>query len=149
MATVAGKRIRTPTVLQMEAVECGAAALAIILSYLGRIVPLEDLRVSCGVSRDGSKASNLLKAAKEHGLAVVIPGLVLPTFSRVVVDGVLIGGKVNWMGALLAGMILTGLLEAALVWLQGKYLLRLETKLAITSSSKFFWHILHLPIEFF
>jgi NHLM bacteriocin system ABC transporter peptidase/ATP-binding protein len=247
-------RVKTPTVLQMEAVECGAAALSIIMSHLGRIVPLEELRVSCGVSRDGSKASNILKAAKEHGLAgrgftkevgelrnlqmpviifwnfnhflvvegfgkdkvflndpaagprtvtndefnqsftgvvltftptpefkkggekpsmilslrsrlhgsetgllyiiliglcLVIPGLVIPTFSRIFVDDVLIGGKFNWMTALLIGLGMTGALRSLMVWLQSKYLMRLETKLAVSSSSKFFWHILHLPVEFF
>lgn len=254
MAKTKQTRVKTPTVLQMEAVECGAAALAIILAYHGRIVSLEELRVACGVSRDGSKASNVLRAAKEFGLAgkgftkevaelrnmqmpviifwnfnhflvvegfgkdkvflndpasgpravseeefsqsftgvvlsftltpdfkkggqkpslilslksrlkgseaglayvvlaglaLVIPGLVIPTFSRVFVDDVLIGNKFNWMGALLIGIALTGLLRSGLVWLQGKYLLRLDTKLAVTSSSKFFWHILHLPVEFF
>jgi NHLM bacteriocin system ABC transporter peptidase/ATP-binding protein len=248
------RRARTPTVLQMEAVECGAASLAIILAHYGRIVPLEELRVACGVSRDGSKASNVLKAAADYGmiargfsketeelrylplpcivfwnfnhfvvveefgdgvvylndpasgprevsdaefdqsftgvvlvvepgpdfrkgghkrsligalrrrlagsetalafvvlagLALVVPGLVIPTFSRIFVDDVLIGGRLNWMGALVVGMAVTALLRAGLVWLEQYYLMRFETKLAISTSSKFFWHVLHLPIEFF
>lgn len=247
-------RVRTPTVLQMEAVECGAAALAIVLAYHGRIVPLEELRLACGVSRDGSKASNMIKAAttfhlEAHGyskevdelaglplpfivfwnfnhflvvegfgkdvvylndpasgprrvsadefdqsftgvvltftpgerfekggrkrsliralrprlagselalsyvvlagVALVIPGIVIPTFARIFVDDFLVGGNRPWIVPLLAGMAFTLLLRSTLVALQQKYLARLQARLAISSSSQFLWHILRLPIEFF
>jgi NHLM bacteriocin system ABC transporter peptidase/ATP-binding protein len=238
----------------MEGVECGAAALAIILAYHGRVVPLEEMRVACGVSRDGSKASRMLAAARAYGLeakgfkkepeslkavkppfivfwsfnhflvvegfeegfvrlndpasgprrvtaedfdlsftgivltfeptpaftkggefpsvwkalrsrlvgseaalafvvlvglALVIPGLVVPAFTKAFVDEVLVGNREYWFKPLLLAMGITTTVQCLLTWIQQSYLLRLETKLALTSSSRFFWHVLRLPLEFF
>ncbi|MCB8927549.1 MAG: NHLP family bacteriocin export ABC transporter peptidase/permease/ATPase subunit [Ardenticatenaceae bacterium] len=249
-----GIRAKTPTVLQMEAVECGAASLSAVLGYYGTYIPLEELRVACGVSRDGSKASNILHAARRYGLeakgfrlepsslytlqmpvivhwnfnhflvvegfkgdtvylndpasgprtvsldefdesftgivltfnkgenykpqgkkpntlkilrqrltgseiavafvvlaslALVIPGLLLPAFTRVFVDYYLVNGRHEWIVPLLGGMVLTAIARSFLTWLQQYYLLRLETKLSLLSASQFFWHILQLPVEFF
>ena len=248
------RRVRVPTVLQMEAVECGAAALAKVLAYFGKIVPLEEVRQACGVSRDGSKASNVLKAARGYGLVakgykrepealktvqgpailhwnfnhflvlegfkggkvylndpgmgprvvtedefdqaftgvvltfepgpdfeaggrkrtlvaslgprlrgselgllyvvaagllLVIPGLVAAVFSKVFVDSVLVGGNVDWLRPLLLFMGVTAAVAAGLTWLQRSALLRLETKLAASTSGQFFWHVLRLPFQFF
>lgn len=248
------RRHRTPTILQMEAVECGAASLAMVLAYHGRHVSLEALRLLCGVTRDGSKASNLIKAARSFGmtargfkkepaslrdmplpqivfwnfnhfvvvegfkdgkvfindpamgprkvddaafdesftgvvltfergedfrpggappsviaalrrrfvglreaviylvmvgLALVVPGLVIPVFSSVFVDKFLVGGMEGWLKPLLIGMVLTAFLRMALTWLESYYLLRVQTHIALSSASKFFWHVLRLPVEFF
>jgi len=247
-------RVRTPTILQMEEVECGAAALAIVLAYHGRQVPLERLRIDCGVSRDGSNALNIVKAARNYalapkafrkepadligmtfpmiihwqfnhfvvlegfgkgkayindpstgprtvtaeefdasftgvaltfeptaeferrkeswrtvrslqsrlsgtgdtltyvvltGLLLVVPGLVIPAFSRIFVDDVLLAGLNNWMLPLLAGMALTALFRGVLTFLRQHYLIRLETGLAMNMSGRFMWHVLRLPISFF
>ncbi len=247
-------RIKTPTLIQMEAVECGAAALGIILRHFGYFLPLEVLRVECGVSRDGSKASNILKTARRYGLeakgykcepeelrdmempiivfwnfnhflvvegfsgntvylndpaygprkvtaeefdrsftgvvlsfkpgaefkrggqkpdlvrglknrlagavtpltfliitgfALVVPGLILPTFSRLFVDNVLISNMQGWVRPLLIGLAITALFRALLTGIQQHCLLRLETKIALATSSRFFWHIMQLPIAFF
>jgi NHLM bacteriocin system ABC transporter peptidase/ATP-binding protein len=249
-----GLRVRTPTVVQMEAAECGAACLAMVLGYYGRYVPLEKLRVVCGVSRDGSKASNVLSAARSFGLlgkgykkeperlrsiplpaivfwnfshfvvlegferervrlndpasgprvvsakefdesftgvvlvfekgpdfepggekpsiltslatrlpgsrlalafvvlaslALTVTGLVIPAFSRAFVDHILIGRSRTWLTPLLVAMAATAVTRAMLTGLQQHGLLRLETRLAVGASSRFFWHVLRLPMEFF
>ncbi len=247
------KRVKTPTVLQMEALECGAASLGIILSHYGKYVPLEKLRVDCGVSRNGSTAANLTKAAKNYGLivkaykkepeqlktlpapmivfwkfyhflvvegfgknkvylndpatgprtvdtktfdssftgvvmtfapgpdfqpggekprfypillkwlkgyrnsllflfltglALLIPGLAIPVFSKIFVDQVLIRQSGSWVLILLTGIALTALLRALLSWIQQRSLIRLEMSLSLKNSSKFLWHVLHLPMSF-
>jgi NHLM bacteriocin system ABC transporter peptidase/ATP-binding protein len=255
MATLGRRRIRpTSTVLQLEAVECGAAALAMILAYHGLWVPLEQLRIACGVSRDGTKASNILNAARHLGLAakgfkkepatlhelpmpciihwnfnhfvvleglrqgrayindpavgrrrvdlaefnvsftgvvlamvpaegfrkagrkpqffriiardlqrsksavalllavslaLVVPGIVIPSFSKIFVDGVLVDGLGDWLTPLLIGMAITAAGRAFVTALQQSLLLRLETKLSVTMITRFLWHVLSLPMEFF
>ncbi len=249
------RRVRSPTVLQMEAVECGAASLAMVLAHYGRIVPLEELRLECGVSRDGSKASNLLKAARRYGmvakafrceeveklygqklpcilfwnlnhfvvldgfgkdcayvndpaqgprrvgldefdeafsgvlltfepgpefqpggrrpsalrglgarlsgstaalayvalcgLLLVVPGLVVPTFTRVFIDEYLVAARGSIVRPLLVAMTGSALMLALLTWLQGHHLLRLQAKLALLHSSRLFAHLQRLPMAFF
>ena len=248
-----GRRV-TPTILQMETTECGAACLAMILAYFGRWVPLEELRVRCGVSRDGANAANLLRTAREYGLvakgfrcarerlfdipfpmilfwefshfvvlegirggryhvndpeagprrvtrqefeesyagvcfgfgrgpdfrrggsrpsilrglrsrfghargplvfaalatlALLVPGLAVPTMIKVFVDDVLIRQNGDWVNGLLIGLALAAVLQGALVWLQRVCLSRMEAKLSIVTTARFFWHVATLPMTFF
>ncbi|MGW2153792.1 NHLP family bacteriocin export ABC transporter peptidase/permease/ATPase subunit [Nonomuraea sp. NPDC001699] len=251
-------RRRTPTVIQMEAVECGAASLAMILGYHGKFVPLEELRSACGVSRDGAKASSVVAAARRYGLIargfqmeaddlrsltgpaivfwafqhfmvlegvrsrfgrkavavndpaggprmidwddfdsgftgvvltfergpdfrpggrptrvgqallarrmpsgralplvllasllLVVPGIIGPAFSRVFIDRILTGRDPGYLVPLLFAMGVTAVVVFVLTSVQRHYLLRLEIRLSLVSSARFFRHLLRLPVEFF
>ncbi|MEL7245703.1 MAG: NHLP family bacteriocin export ABC transporter peptidase/permease/ATPase subunit [Cyanobacteria bacterium J06573_2] len=248
-------RVKTPTILQMEAVECGAASLAIILAYYNRIVSLTELRIECGVSRDGSKASNLILAARNYGMIadgfkaehleqlqelippyivfwefnhflvvegltknwvyvndpatgprkiswqefdegftgvvltmepgddfepggskasiilalvkrlrgsigailycvltgflLVLPGLAIPVFSQIFIDEILVENRTEWLRPLILGMIVTAIFQGLLILLRLRYLRKLRIKLAVGMSSRFLWHLLELPIQFY
>ena len=96
-----------------------------------------------------------LRGSKTALLYVVLAGLfmavtlALPVFSKILVDDILLAGKDSWIAPLLIGMGLTAAVRCLLTWLQQFYLLQLETKIAVTSSSRFLWHLLKLPAEFF
>ena len=61
------KRLKVPVIMQMEALECGAACVCMIAAYYKKWIPLTQVRSDCGVSRDGSVAKNMLNAARSYG----------------------------------------------------------------------------------
>jgi len=83
------------------------------------------------------------------GLLLVIPGIIIPAFSRIFIDDLLLAGRDEWLRPLLWMMGATAVLLAFLTGLQQRYLLRMETKIALIGASSFFWHILRLPVLFF
>lgn len=252
-----GSRVKVPTVLQMEAVECGAASLAMVLAYYGKWIPLEKLRQECGVTRDGSNAENILKAAENFGcvakgfagrpvalrkkaknnfplilfwefnhfvvlegikgdivylndpamgrrkllwkdflpsytgvylqirpgenfrreghrynifktlaaklmedkaavlfvimlgLCMIIPGLAVPIFNQIFLDDILTMKRPDWIKILLVTMAGTIIFTGFLNWLRASVLTLWQKKLTLGDSSKFFWHIIRLPLTFF
>ena len=61
------KHVRVPVIMQMEALECGSVSLAMVMAYYGKWIPPEQVRLDCGVSRNGSNAKNMLVAARHYG----------------------------------------------------------------------------------
>src|SRR5207248_468860 len=95
----------------------------------------------------GPALSRRLETAKEAlafvtlaGLVMVVPGLVIPTFSKIFVDDVLVDHRTSWAKPLLVGIAITAVLKAVLTWLQRSYLRRLQAQMSLTTSSRYLWH---------
>ena len=80
---------------------------------------------------------------------MLIPGILIPVFSKVFVDNVVVQRISGWVLPLLIGMLVTAVVQGILTWLQQTYLLRMETRTAVSESGKYFQHVLRLPLEFF
>ena len=83
------------------------------------------------------------------GFLLVVPGLAVPTFTRVFIDEYLVGNRGFMVKPLLMAMAVTAVVLMVLNWLQKYYLLRLETKLSLLHSSRFFAHLQRLPVPYF
>jgi NHLM bacteriocin system ABC transporter peptidase/ATP-binding protein len=103
-------------------------------------------RFMLGQLRHSKKALALLLAT---GLALVVPGILIPGFSRIFVDDVLLAGSTDWMRPLLVGVALTAVLRLFAMSLQLSSLRRLQRKLSITLMARILHHLLKLPMEFF
>src|SRR5438093_63835 len=141
------RRVRTRALLQIEFVECGAAALGIILDYFGRRETLPRLRALCKVSRDGSGASAIMRAGRELGLcfvmlgtlALVAPSMAAAVLPKIFFDAILGEGATHWLRPALIGMAVTAAILSALTVLQQRALAKVEMNLAVRSASEFFW----------
>jgi NHLM bacteriocin system ABC transporter peptidase/ATP-binding protein len=100
--------VKVPTVLQIEETECGAAALGMVLAGFGRYVPLEELRTACGVTRDGSKASSMLKAARSYDLEAKGFRRSLPALKDATLPAIIFWRYSHWV--VLEGFAKNGLL---------------------------------------
>ena len=82
-------------------------------------------------------------------MLLVIPGLAVPAFNQVYIDAVILQQRTDWLRPLLLAMGVSGVLTAALHFMQFRFLRRLKIKLSIKFSSKYLWHLLHLPASFY
>ena len=94
-----------------------------------------------------SKSAVVLLLALSVALAV--PGIIIPAFSKIFVDDVLVRNLVGWVAPLLIGMALTAAARSLVTGLQQSLLLRLQTKLGLAMAGRFLWHLMSLPMEFF
>lgn len=248
-------RAMVPVIMQMEALECGAASLAMVMAFYGLWIPLEQVRKDCGVSRDGSNARNVLKAARSYGFTakgfryepetlkekgtfpciihwnfnhfVVLNGfkgnkaylndpargevcismeefddaftgiclmfepsedfkpsgkpksifsfakerlkgtgpafamiimttvissliaIINPAFSRIFMDRLLTGQNPEWFYPFAIGLTAIAVIQIIVSWIKYANLYKIQGKFAMVADSKYMWHVLRLPVEFF
>ncbi len=83
------------------------------------------------------------------GVGLIVPGLAVPVFSQVFMDDVLSQLHADWIFNLLLAMGVTAVAQGLLTWLRASCLTRWQGAITIGESSRFFWHLLRLPMEFF